>query len=327
MPTPRTARDIALKVASAFGSTTAAEGNGKKNKKAKAVTEEPEATEPAETPEKASAPHTGQLVFISPDERRSAIELAEQMFAGTAPSEKVLPRQLLRAPTAPSISPCSAACSPTRRSIDREAAVQVSHAITTHAAQSEDDYFTAVDDLKPREDSGAGHSDEHGFGSGVYYLYACVNCDLLLDNLAGDAALAARAIEALVEGLATATPSGKQNSFAHHPRAAYIRAEVGIQQPRDLTGAFFDAVKKPPLLDNSVTALEDMAAKLDKSYGPMTDAVTRMDVAKGEGTLAEIKAFSRSAVESAAQRVARSRARREQPDDRAPGLRSPRRRG
>src|SRR5216684_2556439 len=37
---------------------------------------------------------------------------------------------------------------------NREAAVQVAHAITTHRAIAEDDYYTAVDDLKePGEDA------------------------------------------------------------------------------------------------------------------------------------------------------------------------------
>ena len=54
-------------------------------------------------------------------------------------------------PTARSTSPCSAACSRTIPSFNREAAVQVAHAITTHRALVEDDYYTAVDDLKEPE--------------------------------------------------------------------------------------------------------------------------------------------------------------------------------
>ena len=46
---------------------------------------------------------------------------------------------------------------------NREAAVQVSHALTTHRALVEDDYYTAVDDLKePAEDAGAGFVGEAG---------------------------------------------------------------------------------------------------------------------------------------------------------------------
>ena len=101
---------------------------------------------------------------------------------------------------------------------NRDAAVQVSHAFTTHRAQAEDDFFTAVDDLKTRdEDAGGSHLGEHGFGSGVYYLYACVSVDLLVENLAGDGALAAEGLAALVEALATATPTDSRTASPTDP--------------------------------------------------------------------------------------------------------------
>lgn len=80
---------------------------------------------------------------------------------------------------------------------NREAAVQVAHAITTHAAQAEEDWYSAVDDLNKAGDTGAGHLGEHGFGSGIYYQYVCVNVDLLVENLGGDRELAAKGLEAL----------------------------------------------------------------------------------------------------------------------------------
>ena len=70
---------------------------------------------------------------------------------------------------------------------NRDAAVQLSHAITTHQAVVENDFYTAVDDLKrPSEDTGAAFLGEAGFGSGVYYLYACIDTGLLVRNLGGD---------------------------------------------------------------------------------------------------------------------------------------------
>ena len=182
---------------------------------------------------------------------------------------------------------------------NREAAVQVGHAITTHQAMAEDDWYSAVDDLNKREDTGAGHLGEHAFGSGVYYLYACVDCDLLVRNLGGDRELAARGAESLARALATATPRGKQNSHAHHPLAGYVRVERGNKQPRDLTGAFFAPVKSQPWEAESVRALEVMAGQLDRAYGPAAAAMAVMDVAKGQGSLAEIAAFAGAAVRDA----------------------------
>ncbi|TNC72036.1 type I-E CRISPR-associated protein Cas7/Cse4/CasC [Rubellimicrobium roseum] len=242
------------------------------------------------------------LAFVSPQERGFALELAEKLAAGAkAPPEKELRQTVLRSADGAVDIAMFGRMLADAKEFSREAAVQVSHAITTHAALAEDDWFSAVDDLKTREDdSGAGHLGEHAFGSGVYYLYACVNCDLLVENLAGDRELAARGLEALAEALATATPRGKQNSHAHHPRAMFIRAEVGPQAPRDLTGAFFTPVKGADLLAASVTALDGMAEKLDRAYGPCHEAVEVMDVTAGQGTLSGIKSFARAAVERVA---------------------------
>ncbi|MEL6427358.1 MAG: type I-E CRISPR-associated protein Cas7/Cse4/CasC, partial [Pseudomonadota bacterium] len=177
---------------------------------------------------------------------------------------------------------------------NRDAAVQVGHAITTHRALAEDDYFTAVDDLKKREeDTGAGHLGDHGFGSGVYYLYACVNADLLLENLAGDDVLARRALKALGRALPTVTPKGKQNSHAHHPRAGYLRVERGRVQPRDLTGAFYKPISGEDYMAASVFALENMAERMHAIYGQACDEEMVMNLtADRSATLDEIATFA-----------------------------------
>ena len=38
-----------------------------------------------------------------------------------------------------------------------DASAQVAHSISTHTVQNEYDYFTAVDDLAPEDNTGAGH--------------------------------------------------------------------------------------------------------------------------------------------------------------------------
>lgn len=238
------------------------------------------------------------LAFISPQERSFALELADRLAAGEpAPNGKELAKAVLRTADGAVDIAMFGRMLADNPDFNRDAAVQVSHAITTHAAQIEDDFFTAVDDLKKRdEDAGGAHLGEHAFGSGVFYLYACVNCDLLVENLGGDAALAAKGAEALVRALATATPSGKQNSHAHRPRAGYIRAEVGQDAPRDLSGAFFTAVTGGDLLAASVERLETMAAQIDRAYGPACEAAEVMNVAAGQGTLAALMAFAGAAV-------------------------------
>ena len=248
--------------------------------------------------EKKGAIRTRQLAFISPDERSAAIELARKALAGEKlPQDKELKRLVLRTADGAVDVAMFGRMMADDPNFNREAAVQVSHALTTHRALVEDDYYTAVDDLKRAdEDAGAGFVGEAGFGSGVFYTYACVDIGLLLKNLDGDRDLAIRAAEALVEALATATPSGKRNSYAHQTRAGYVRAEEGGAQPRSLAGAFFKPVESNDLMAASVAALEEMVARMDAAYGACCEATHIMNLAEGQGTMSAIRAFAADAV-------------------------------
>jgi len=99
-----------------------------------------------------------QLAFIAPEERAAALALADRALAGEKVDEKTAAEAglLRRADTAADIALFGRmlAADP---DYNREAAAQVAHAITTHRVAVEDDYYTAVDDLKrPSEDAGAG---------------------------------------------------------------------------------------------------------------------------------------------------------------------------
>ena len=237
---------------------------------------------------------TEQLAFVSPEERAGAIAAAERLVAGETKS--VAASDLLRhADTAADIAMFGRMLADNPE-FGREAAVQVAHAITTHRVTVEDDFYTAVDDLKlPTEDAGAGFMGELGFGSGVFYLYACVDRALLTRNLGGDATLATTACAALASAAATVSPSGKQASFAALARAHYVLAERGTAQPRTLAGAFLRPVSGDDLAASSITALRAWRDSLDRAYGPVAAESFELDVAGGHGTLAELREFSRRA--------------------------------
>lgn len=238
------------------------------------------------------------LAFISPAEWRLAEELAGKVLAGEdLPKDKDLKKLVLRRADGAVDIAMFGRMLADDADFNREAAVQVGHAMTTHAAQAEEDWFSAVDDLNKRDKiPDAAHLDEHAFGSGVYYQYVCVNVDLLVENLGGDAELAAKGLQALAKALALATPTGKQNSFASRPRAHYIRAERGSVQPRDLTGAYFVPVKAQAGIPGAIAALEGMADKIDSAYGTVAEAVEVMDVEGGKGSLDAIAAFAAASV-------------------------------
>lgn len=236
-----------------------------------------------------------QLAFISPEERKAALALADKFAAGEPIPEKpddLIDTILRKTDTAADIAMFGRMIA-SAPDFNREAAVQVAHAITTHRVEIEDDFYTAVDDLKrPAEDAGAGFIGELGFGSGVFYLYACIDRDLLEANLGGDKGLASTAIAAFVEGLATASPTGKQASFASRSRASYLRAEKGNQQPRSLAAAFFNPPKSDDLLAQSIDRIEDLAASMNDAYGACYDSDTAMSLPQRKGSLAEVIAFA-----------------------------------
>src|SRR6185312_10323352 len=145
----------------------------------------------------------------------------------------------------------------------------------------------------PAEDAGAGFVGEAAFGSGVFYLYACVDRALLARNLDGDSELAATSIAALVEAAATVSPRGKQNSFAAHGRAHYMLAEAGSAQPRTLAGAFARPVDGDGLMQPSIGALKRFRDQLTAAYGPPCEAQQELDVLAGAGSLASLLDFVR----------------------------------
>ncbi len=175
-----------------------------------------------------------------------------------------------------------------------EAAVQVAHAITVHKAAVEDDYFSAVDDLNKREDTGAGHIGERGYGAGLFYLYVTIDRELLKKNLGGDEALTARALEALIHAITKVSPTGMQNSFASRAYASYVLAEKGKQQPRSLSQAYLKPVKPfgdDDIFEKSVAALETRLNNFDAVYGACADSRYTVNVEKPEGSIAELVKF------------------------------------
>jgi CRISPR system Cascade subunit CasC len=104
-----------------------------------------------------------------------------------------------------------------------DAACQVAHAISTHKIEMEMDFYTAVDDLKTREEEpGAGMMGVIGYNSACFYRYAVLDWEQLLANLGGDRDLAEKSVQAFLRASALALPTGKQNTFAAHSRPDLI---------------------------------------------------------------------------------------------------------
>jgi CRISPR system Cascade subunit CasC len=156
------------------------------------------------------------------------------------------------------------------------AACQVAHAISTHSVEREFDFYTAVDDRKPEDTTGADMMGTVEFNSACFYRYAVVDWEKLLENLQDDRVLAINGLRTFLEGFVIAEPTGKQNTFAAHNPPEFITVSVRRNTaPRNLANAFEIAVrvkKNESLTKESATRLSAKAGALDKLYGTLPNS-------------------------------------------------------
>lgn len=153
-----------------------------------------------------------------------------------------------------------------------DACVQVAHALSTHAAEIEQDYFTAVDDRNVgSNETGAGMIGTVEFNAATLYRYATVNVGQLAENLGGDVEATARAVEAFVRGFAISMPTGKQNTFAHRTLPDAVAVAIRDDQPVSLVRAFEQPVAPAPeaggYVTGSVERLTEEAASVQSFIG------------------------------------------------------------
>lgn len=153
-----------------------------------------------------------------------------------------------------------------------DAACQVAHAISTHRASMEMDFYTAVDDLQPEEDPGAGMMGTVEFNSSCFYRYSLIDLDKLIRNLGDDADLARAIVEAFIRAAVAAIPTGKQNSMAAQNPPSFVFAVVRDGgAPWSLANAFekpvFPSPQRGGLVEQSISALDDYWGRLVGMYG------------------------------------------------------------
>ncbi|MBL6280235.1 type I-E CRISPR-associated protein Cas7/Cse4/CasC [Micromonospora fiedleri] len=147
------------------------------------------------------------------------------------------------------------------------AASQVAHAISTHAVVNEYDYYTAVDDLQPDDETGADMIGTVDFNAACYYRYANLHLNQLRDNLHGDTDLMARATRAWLHAFIDAIPSGKQNSMAALTPPETLLVVVRDTGAWNLANAFLQPVDTNDLMVTSTRALFGHFNRLRRFYG------------------------------------------------------------
>jgi CRISPR system Cascade subunit CasC len=149
-----------------------------------------------------------------------------------------------------------------------DAASQVAHALSTHAVSMEFDYYTAVDDLRPEDTSGADMIGTVEFNSACFYRYSNVNLRQLTErNLGGDAELARQALRAFLLGSIRAVPTGKQHSMAAQNPPSFLLAVVRGHGLWSLANAYVQPVR--PTRDSDLVA--ESVVRLDGYWGELVD--------------------------------------------------------
>ncbi len=122
-------------------------------------------------------------------------------------------------------------------SLNEDASSQFAHAISTHAVQSEFDFYTAVDDSAPEDNAGAGMLGTVEFNSSTLYRYANVSVHQLLNQLK-DKEATINTIKLLIEAFANSLPTGKVNTFANQTLPQAILITLRSDRPVNLVSAF-----------------------------------------------------------------------------------------
>lgn len=143
--------------------------------------------------------------------------------------------------------------------LNEDASCQVAHSISTHEIQTEFDFYTAVDDLSPQDNAGAGMLGTIEFNSSTMYRYANVAVHDFL-NQVGDKEATINALKAFVEAFSNSLPTGMLNSFANQTLPQFIMVSIRSDRPVSLVSAFEEPVR------SKEGYVEESIKKLTKEY-------------------------------------------------------------
>ncbi len=230
---------------------------------------------------KADEPKVGTLTFLAPSEIDSiAAEVAALLT--TAPKSKDYEKHLDKfCKKAGLLDGADIALFgrmvASLPSLTLEGAAMFGHALSTHRADNDLDFYTAVDDLKPDdEDAGAGMMGTIEFSSAVYYRYCALNLDLLADEshlgkLTPDERRAI--VDAFIRATLMAVPGARKNSMNANTLPGYVLGTYkSAGQPVQLVNAFEEPVRaKSGLLAESVAKLKEQQELLKNTWDLQCD--------------------------------------------------------
>ncbi|MEU6867757.1 type I-E CRISPR-associated protein Cas7/Cse4/CasC [Streptomyces sp. NPDC046876] len=125
-----------------------------------------------------------------------------------------------------------------------DGAVQMAHGLSTHAAVTQLDYFTAVDDILQEEgtETGAGHMGDNRYTSATFYRYASLNVSELVGNLDGDTETGLQVTAEFLRAFVTTVLPAKASGTAPFTVPHLVYVALRSDRPVSLVGAYESAV-------------------------------------------------------------------------------------
>lgn len=149
-------------------------------------------------------------------------------------------------------------------SLNEDASSQVAHAISTHGVQTEFDFFTAVDDLAPEDNAGAGMLGTIEYNSSTLYRYANIALHEFASQLE-DKQATINSVKLFVEAFVKSMPTGKINTFANQSLPQGIIVTLRSDRPVNLVSAFETPVKSSEgYVEKSIKKLFEEYNKVQK---------------------------------------------------------------
>ncbi|EHI70343.1 type I-E CRISPR-associated protein Cas7/Cse4/CasC [Streptococcus ictaluri] len=149
-------------------------------------------------------------------------------------------------------------------SLNEDASSQVAHALSTHAVQTEFDFYTAVDDLAPEDNAGAGMLGTIEFNSSTLYRYANVAVHELLEQLK-DRENLVNTLNLFIEAFAKSLPTGKVTSFANQTLPQALVVTLRNDRAISLVSAFEKPIKSSEgYVRKSIEKLSSEFIKVEK---------------------------------------------------------------
>lgn len=226
---------------------------------------------------------TESLTFISPGEVEVLANITSHVLEGNEmPGKKDIKAELAEVGVTPDVALFGRMVA-SDKGLNIDACAQVAHALSTHEAHAEVDFYTAVDDLTTDSEGGSGFLGTQEMVSSTLLRYASVDVDRLRATLGEDAAH--DALAAFVEAFVKSMPTGKANSFANTTLPDYVLVEV-VDAPVNYIGAFESPVRsRGDLVGSSIESLEGYRERLSNVYGLAGDSVVMNTCDKDSSTL------------------------------------------